>query len=354
MTGLETVSIDGSFGEGGGQILRTSVSLAAFTGKTLELTNIRARRSKPGLHAQHLTSVLAAAKLCNAYLEGAALHSQRLLFVPSALSYSKEFNFEVGTAGSTGLIAQTMLVPSLFLPNAPSKAFLRGGTHVPMAPNSDYIEAVYLPLLRRMGAEVEFSSQRAGFFPKGGGEIEFQVAGSLKSPINLIERGQLTSLNVITTTSLLPEHVAERGEIALSKELRGYGVPVKFERRDLKSTGPGAAVLVVAECENGIAGFSSLGERGRPMERVAADALKAFQKWFASGCATDEHLADQLVLPCSLIPEESAWNTSEVTEHLRTVLFVAKQFLPEMRYELSENADGSGEVRVTGEKKSSF
>ena len=282
------------------------------------------------------------------------MHSQRLLFVPSALSYSKEFNFDVGTAGSTGLIAQTMLVPALFLPNAPAKVALRGGTHVPMAPTSDYIERVYLPLLRRMGAEIEFSSPRAGFFPKGGGEIEFQAAGGLMSPINLIERGRLTGLKVVTTTSLLPEHVAERGEAALSKDLRGYGVPVDFERCDLKSTGAGAAILVVAECENGIAGFSSLGERGKPMEGVAAGALKAFQKWFASGYATDEHLADQLVLPCALIPQESVWNTSEVTEHLRTVLFVAKQFLPRMKYELSENPDGSGTVRLTGEPNSNF
>ena len=311
------------------------------------MTNIRARRSKPGLHAQHLTSVRAAAGLCNAFMEGAALHSQRLLFIPSALSYSKEFNFDVGTAGATGLIAQTMLVPSLHLPNAPAKATLRGGTHVPMAPTSDYIEQVYLPLLRQMGAEIEFASPRAGFFPKGGGDIEFQASGRLMSPLKLTERGRLTGIQVIFTTSLLPEHVAERGEVSLLKDLRGFGVPVAVEKRDLKSVGPGAAVLIVAETESGRAGFSSLGERGKPIERVATDALKAFQKWFASGYPTEEHLADQLVLPCSLVPQESVWGVSEVTEHLRTVLYVAQKFLA-IEYELTEKSDGGGIVRMTG------
>ena len=344
---MEPVVIDGAFGEGGGQILRTSISLAALTGKPLQIYNIRAKRSKPGLHAQHLTSVRAAAALCNAALQGAEMGSQFLSFTPGPLSSDKEFRFEVGTAGAVCLVAQTALVPSLYLSADPVKIKIYGGTHVPMAPPTDYLEGVYLPVLRRMGAKIAFSSSVAGFMPKGGGEAEFSSGGDLTTPLNLLDRGKLVCIRVLITTSQLPEHVAERGETALMKDLKGYGVHVKVEKRDLKSAGPGAAVTIIAECEHGIGGFSTLGERGKPMERVAGDALKAFQKWFAADCAVDEHLADQLVLPCALIPYESVWKTSEVTEHLRTVLATVQQFLP-IKYDLKTNADGSGIARVEG------
>lgn len=344
---MDAVTIDGALGEGGGQTLRTSVSLAALTGKPLQIYNIRAKRSKPGLHAQHLTSVRAAAALCNAVLQGDEMGSQFLNFIPGSLSSNDEFRFEVGTAGAVGLVAQTALIPSLYLPEKLVKIVIRGGTHVPMAPPTDYLEAVYLPLLRRMGAEIAFSSSVAGFMPKGGGEAEFNAGGVLTTPLNLAHRGKIVRFKVLVTTSQLPEHVAERGEVALMKDLKGYGVHVKVEKRDLKGSGPGASVTLVAECENGIGGFSSLGERGKPMERVAGDALKAFQKWFSADCAVDEHLADQLVLPCALIPYESVWKTSAVTEHLRTVFSVVQQFLP-IVYGLQKGAEGSGTVRMTG------
>jgi RNA 3'-terminal phosphate cyclase (ATP) len=345
---LEPVEIDGSLGEGGGQIIRTSVSLAAITGRAVQIVNVRARRSKPGLQAQHLTAVRAAAALCNADLKGAELGSQFVRFTPGPLSEREAFAFEVGTAGATGLVAQTLLVPMLFLPRRPVTVTVRGGTHVPMSPPADYIEAVYSPLLQQMGADVTFRYTRAGFFPKGGGEIEIRCGeGALSIPVDRTERGRLQRLRLFVVTCQLPEHVATRGVETLMKDLKGYGVPVLVERRGLEGGSPGAAVVLTAECENGGGGWTSLGERGKPMERVAGEALRDFQKWFATGAAVDEHLSDQLVLPCCLVRGESRWTTPNITEHLRTVLQVAQQFLP-ITYTLEERADGTGSVTLHG------
>lgn len=350
----ETVQLDGAFGEGGGQIIRTSVALAALTGRPLEIVNIRARRSKPGLQAQHLTAVRAAAALCNAELKGAELGSFTLRFTPNALTTQSEFSFDVAaarngaSAGATGLVAQTLLVPMAFLPAESPTATILGGTHIPMAPSTDYIAHVYVPVLKRMGLECGIGAGRLGFFPKGGGAITLDLeGGGLQRPITWTERGTLKRLRIALSTALLPEHVAQRGKETLLKELKGYGVPCDTLWNDLGSNGPGAAVLVVAECENGLGGWTSLGERGKPMERVVTEAMRGFQKWFATGACVEEHLADQLVLPCALVPQESRWTTPEVTEHLRTVLFVTQQFLP-IEYHIETKADGSGLVTLRG------
>lgn len=343
---MDWITIDGSYGEGGGQIIRTSVALAAITNKPVEIANIRAKRSKPGLQAQHLTSVKAAATLCNAKLFGAKLGSQWIRFEPQGLAADGDFRFDVGTAGATGLVAQTILVPMSHMSNS-VRAEIRGGTHVPMAPPADYIAAVYTPILKRMGVEANVVMQRAGFFPKGGGEIRLEVSGRPTVPIDMTERGRLKSLTIYVTTAGLPDHVAERGVEAMLKPLKDYGVPILPVMQRLESHGAGAAILLVADCENGIGGWVGLGERGKPMERVAAEAVRGFQKWHKTAAAVDAHLADQLVLPSALILGEGRWTTPEITEHLRTVLFVTEQFLP-ITYALIENADGSGLVTLTG------
>ena len=256
-TALPTIAIDGSFGEGGGQIIRTSVSLAAITGRAVEIVNIRARRSKPGLQAQHLTSVRAAGALCDATLYGAELGSQFLRFLPNAPVAADTFRFDVAearggaSAGATGLVAETLLVPLAFMPaftswfGAVIRATILGGTHVPMSPTADYIEGAYLPLLRRLGLDAEMRSMRAGFFPRGGGEIALHLrGGGLNTPLDLTERGRLQTLRAFVTTSQLPEHVADRAEDVLRKELKGYGVPVQVEKRNLDSNGAGAAVVL--------------------------------------------------------------------------------------------------------------
>ena len=349
-----TVTIDGNYGEGGGQIIRTSVALAAITGRPLEIANIRAKRSKPGLQAQHLTSVRAAAALCKAELYGDDLGSQFIRFVPASWIERTEFRFDVAearsgaSAGATGLVAQTLLVPLAFLPGQNTSVHILGGTHVPMAPAADYIEAVYIPALRRFGFTAKYSLLRAGFYPKGGGEIIIEVeGGKLTQPIDLTERGRLEELTVFIVTSGLPDHVAVRARDVFLKELKGYGVPIRCEVRDLPGNGAGAAVVLVARCSNGIGGWTALGERGKPMERVAEEAIRGFQKWFPTGAAVDEHLADQLALPAALTQGESRWMTPVVTEHLRTVLWTAQQFLP-IEYTIDLQEEGNGLIMVRG------
>lgn len=349
-----SVVVDGAQGEGGGQIIRTSVALSAITGRPVEIKNIRAKRSKPGLQAQHLTSVTSAATLCEAEVTGATLGSQWIRFEPRQESPLTQHQFDVaqarqgGSAGATGLVAQTILAPMACMTARPFQVTLLGGTHVPMSPPSDYLEWVYLPLLKQLGVEATLQLHRAGFFPRGGGQIQITLeSGRLSQPLLWEKRGKLTRLRLVIVTSQLPDHVAQRGQDTLLKDLKGYGVPIEIELRNKEGNGAGAAITLIAECETGLGGFSALGERGKPMERVAMEALRHFQKWYESQKAVDEHLADQLVLPASLIPQTSLWTTPQVTEHLRTVIAVTQQFLP-IEVTLAENADGSGSITLTG------
>lgn len=348
------VRIDGSIGEGGGQILRTSVALAVLTGRPVEIINIRARRSKPGLQAQHLTSVRAAAALCDATLHGAELGSSNLRLAPGSPTALRTFHFDVGearhggSAGAAALVAQTIALPLAVLSPPAASVSIEGGTHVPNAPTADYLEIVYLPALEKMGITFSVHCERSGFFPRGEGRLQLRVArGAPSIPIERTERGRLTQLRAIVTTSGLPAHVFERARTTLSSELKGYGVPVRVEQRALPGSGMGAAVLLAAECESGTSGWTSLGERGKPMERVCLEAVRRFQKWHATETATDEHLADQLVLPCALMSGLHRWTTPQVTEHLRTVLFVVERFLP-VKSELEERPDGTGQVTLQG------
>jgi RNA 3'-terminal phosphate cyclase (ATP) len=374
------VQIDGVHGEGGGQILRTSLSLSALTGRAVEIINIRARRSKPGLQPQHVTSVRAAAAICDAELRGATVGSGRLTFVPRGPVRPDRYRFDIGTAGATGLVAQTVLIPLAHAgrgrvdePDAAARAgedeprdagagpktrdpaestsqvTILGGTHVPNAPPVDYIGSVYLPALRRAGIDARFTIQRAGFYPRGGGEIRLEIPASPPArPLRLTERGALISIVAWTMTAELPEHVAERGERALAELFKGARLPVQLESRPLRAATPGASVGIAAECEGGFGGFSAMGERGKPIERVAAEAFEDFMQWWTSGAACDEHLADQLVLPMALARGESRWTTPVVSEHLRTVLWVAQQILP-IEVVLDEEPSGFGAVTIRSE-----
>lgn len=344
-----SVTVDGSHGEGGGQILRTSLSLSALTGRPVEIVRIRAGRSRPGLQPQHLASVKAAASLCAARLEGTEIGSVRLRFAPQAPPTPGVYHFAIGTAGATALVLQTVLPPLAFAPGT-SRVTVTGGTHVSHAPAADYLERVYLPTLARHGLAASLLSPKAGFFPKGGGEVNAEVAGSAApQPVTLVERGSLLTLTALVTTSGLPPTVAERGIACVRQEVGRLPVELSIETREAPSVGAGAAVLLVAECEGGLAGFSAVGERGKRMEAVAEEACRAFKDWWETGAACEEHLADQLVLPMALTAGESRWTASRVTEHLRTVLWVVPQFLP-VEAALVENADGTGCVTLRVER----
>lgn len=341
------LTIDGSYGEGGGQIIRTALSLSAITGRAMEITRIRAGRSRPGLQPQHLASVKAAAQLCAARLEGAAAGSTRLAFEPQAPVTAGNYQFDIGTAGAAPLVIQTALVP-LLRGGGESRVIVTGGTHVPHAPPAEYLQQVYASVLKRAGVEITLSYESAGFFPRGGGKMDLSLPGGIvPQPLDLTERGKLEDLRAFVITSNLPEHVAERGAVTVDRFMKGIGRPIEIERRALPSPGAGAAVVVTAECEGGFAAFTGLGERGKPMEKVAQGPCEEFLRWWKSGAAVDEHLSDQLVLPMSLAKGESRWTTPVVTDHLRTVLWLVEQFLP-IRWSIEERGGGVSLVKLAG------
>lgn len=315
------IQVDGTYGEGGGQIVRTSLSLAAITGKSIEIEGVRGRRSKPGLQPQHLMAVKAAGQICSAAIQGAEVGSSSFRFEPGSPVLAGTYRFDIGTAGATTLVAQTVLLP-LALAEGPSVVTITGGTHNPMAPCVDYLELVYLPVLRRMGVEVSLDVPRFGFFPRGGGELTIRLGGSSKlKPIDLTRRGEERSRFARVITSGLPEDVAVRGARQLERAIQTVD---HFEKPSL---GPGAAAFIGAEFEGGFGAFTGLGERGKRMEKVAQEAVEPFRSWLAGDAPTDEHLADQLVLPAMLAHGTSRWRASAITEHLRSVIWLARQFV---------------------------
>ncbi len=319
--------IDGFYGEGGGQILRTSLSLSVLTGQPVEITRIRAGRSKPGLKAQHLAAVQAAAALSAAQIEGAELGSQKLRFTPLCPAAPGEYHFAIGTAGAAALVAQTVLLP-LALAGKPSRVTITGGTHVPFAPTAEYLEHVYLAALRRSGLHVALTMPTAGFFPRGGGKIILEIEPSALLPVTMTKRGTHLAIKAHIITSGLPPTVGERGAEAVREALSKFKALLTTEVRNLPSPGQGAAITLVAECESGPVGFSVIGERGKRIETVAAEACAEFEAWHGTKAACEEHLADQLALPSALAAGESRWSVSRVTEHLRSVLWLLPQFLP--------------------------
>lgn len=332
-------------GEGGGQIIRTAVSLSAITGEPIHVFNVRAGRAKPGLQRQHEVAVSAAARICKAEVRGVTQHSTQFWFEPTEKVQAGEFYFEIGTAGSTTLVLQTILVP-LALTGEACKVTIVGGTHNPMAPPSDYLERVYLRLLARAGLTCDFKTHTLGFHPKGGGEIraEFWLQNGFH-PLRLLERGALVDWLGIIRNAGLKRHIEERGIQSLKESLPSE-IPVHTHSAWGQSPSTGIAAFAYAEYEHGAGGFTSLGVKGKPMEAVAGECGAALTKWVKSGAPVDEHLADQLVLPMCFADGPSTWRTSEVTEHLRTVLEVVQMFLP-ISYELAESEDGSGVVRLT-------
>lgn len=337
--------IDGSHGEGGGQTLRTSLTLAALMGRAITLTRIRAGRDKPGLKAQHLAAVRAAAAVCAAQTEGAEIGSTQLSFIPNAPVTAGVYHFDIGTAGAATLVAQTIL-PLLALADGPSRVMVTGGTHVSFAPPAEHLTEVFLPVVAAQGLNADITTESFGFMPHGGGTLTLTTPGSSRlHRFTLTERGPIQSVTAHVLTSGLPAEVGKRGAAAVEMALRG--LPLTVSVRDVPSPGAGAAVVLIAEYEGSRAGFSALGQRGRPMEAVAGEACGALKDWMNTGAVCEEHLADQLVLPAALAEGTSRWTTARVTEHLRTVLWVVPQFL-DVEIALTERGDGTGEVTMRG------
>lgn len=328
------IRIDGSYGEGGGQVIRTALALAALTGQPIQIDAIRAHRPNPGLAAQHLSGVLATAQIVDAQVTGATIGSQSLTFRPQRPPQSGPYHFDVaaaakrGSAGATTLLFQTIWLP-LALSRGQSDLDLRGGTHVAWSPPYPYLDQVYLAMLARMGLVAETTLSAWGFYPVGGGAISAQIPGDQQpSPLTLIERGELVRVHGMAVAAELPAHIAQRMTNRALNVLKAEGLPVEITPQRVKSAGPGAGIFLIAEYENVVAGFSAIGAQGKPSDQVADEACDALIRHHRQGAPVDPHLADQLLLPLALTPGESTFHTSEITQHLLTNAHVIRQFLP--------------------------
>jgi RNA 3'-terminal phosphate cyclase (ATP) len=344
------IAIDGSQGEGGGQVLRSALALALVTGKPFTISNIRAGRKKPGLMRQHLTAVNAAADVGRARLTGAALRSTALTFEPGEIRPG-EHHFAVGTAGSATLVLQTVL-PALLCASGPSSLRLEGGTHNPWAPPFDFLVRTFLPLVNRMGPRVEATLVRPGFFPAGGGEFHVAIAPAARrpardpvatdvghgddrletgptqtgmlEPIELLERGDVKRVAATAKVAHLPRHIAER-------ELQAIGRTLDISGDDLVvdevtgSRGPGNVVTIAVECEHVTEVFTGFGERHVPAEAVADKVAQQARRYLSQGVPVGEYLTDQLLIPLALAG--GAFRTLGLSRHAQTNIQVIKAFL---------------------------
>lgn len=317
------ITIDGSLGEGGGQILRSSLSLSMVTGEPFTIRNIRAGRKKPGLLRQHLTSITAAKEVCGAAVEGVYIGSTALTFRPGTIR-SGSYRFSIGTAGSTTLIFQTLL-PALIKAAGTSTVVLEGGTHNPFAPPFDYLDKVFLPVIRTQEIVCDCELIRYGFYPAGGGTFKAVIHPAQGiQPLHLTDKGQIKNIRVDAIVSNLPVAIAEKEAdtllkgLALSKEQVHSGKVV--------SSGPGNIVTITVQCENGTEVFTGFGEKGVSSKSVANSCLKQVRSYLDSTAATGEHLADQLLIPLALAGSGSFTCTGP-TKHTLTNVEVIKKFM---------------------------
>jgi RNA 3'-terminal phosphate cyclase (ATP) len=318
------ITIDGSEGEGGGQVLRTALSLSLVTGQPFTMTNIRGNRERAGVMRQHMTAVEAACAVggeCDELDVGAS----EISFVPGKVK-AGDYHFAVGTAGSTSLVLQTVL-PPLMLADGPSRLALEGGTHNIYAPPFDFIERVFLPVINRMGPRVTATLKRPGFYPAGGGcvEVEIEPATAL-TPIELIDRGELQRVEARAMVAALPGAIAVR-ELAAVEKILGWPEDARKIVQLPERVGPGNIVMVEAEFDNVTEMTSGFGKLGVPAEAVGEHAAKRMAGYLASTAAVGPYLADQLLLPLALAGGGS-FTTVKPTQHSRTAAEVVSRFLP--------------------------
>lgn len=340
------ITLNGAFGEGGGQILRTALTLSMLTGIPFHLTNIRARRAKPGLMPQHLQAVRSAAAICQGNVAGDEHGGRDLRFRPGPITPGV-YRFDIGTAGSTGLLAQT-LVPALALQKRPSRLTLIGGTHVPMSPCFHYLTWQWQAYMTRLGLRPSVTMERAGFYPRGGGVLSIRVDPPTRlRALTLDSRGRLLEISGISAVANLPEHIARRQRIAAVERLAGYR-PVRVQEAILEAYGQGTVIALLARFEGGSGCHFALGERGKPAEEVGAEAGKDLRRYLNSEAAVDRYLADQLLLPLALVPGRSVYTGESITDHLMTNAAVVRAFLPKTVISIEELPDGRVKVEVAG------
>ncbi len=336
--------IDGSYGEGGGQILRTALSLAVIFSKPIKLINIRASRPKPGLQPQHLTCVKALAFISQAEIRGAELNSKELIFVPKEVQIKNYYSFDIGTAGSVSLLFQALLYPLALTQD--TVLYLKGGTHVPFSPCSHYIEMVFLPIVALMGLKVDFKLKKVGFYPKGGGEVEIRIYPWKDFQLPNFSPGfSPEKIRIISLISEdLPSHILERQTRSCKEILEKHGLKPEVDLQKVKSLSSGTAVFLCAEDQNKRVGFSSLGKRGLPAEKVGEKPALEFLNFLQTGAQLEEYLSDQILLPLSLILWKNKgfkflYKTSKISKHLMTQAWLIPKFLKEIEIKLEKTGE---------------
>ncbi|MEM7184234.1 MAG: RNA 3'-terminal phosphate cyclase [Spirochaetota bacterium] len=322
------LTIDGSLGEGGGQVLRTALSLSILTQKPIEFTNIRAKRKKPGLLRQHLTSVKAAQAICNAKTEGVEFGASRLRFTPGNIK-ADSYYFAIGTAGSTALVCQTIL-PVLALSDAPSTITLEGGTHNGMSPSLCFLQHAYFPIIERMGVKCEVNTQRFGFYPAGGGKWQLTIMPTSHfKPLHLLDGAAHLATDpqhcrMRALLSKLPKTIGEREIKTAREELNWSRANAQVDQ--VESKGPGNSLHLVVQADTHCNVFEVIGEKGVSAESVAKRCAGQVKKFLAANAAVEEHLVDQLLLPMALAGAGS-FTTTVPSLHTRTNIDIIQQFL---------------------------
>lgn len=347
---MDEILIDGSHGEGGGQILRAALSLSGLLARPVRVEKIRAGRRTPGLQQQHLTCVRAAGEVTKADVSGDHFTSDTISFSPKTIA-GGEYEFDVsldrGSAGSVGLVLQA-LVPILAFARQSSSTRVHGGTHTAWSPPYHYFDNVFLKTLSRMGLHARSELNAWGFYPLGGGEVAVDIdpVDSLKG-LKLTERGSLRNVTGVSAVANLPASIAQRQNLHASRKLSAEGIRPEIEEIDAPAKGKGSFLFLLAEYENCCCGFSSLGARGKPAEQVADEVVDQLMKHHKTHSALDGNLADQLVIYASIAEGETSYTTSRISNHLITNLWVISQFLS-IKYRVEGEATGPGTIEIRG------
>ncbi|MEM1508778.1 MAG: RNA 3'-terminal phosphate cyclase [Thermofilaceae archaeon] len=323
---MEIIEIDGSYGEGGGQLLRYSVALAALLGKKVRVYNVRAKRSNPGLRAQHLTAVKVIAGLIGAKVNGLFIGSSEILVEPAGKPKSGSYEVDIGTAGSVSLLLQAIL-PVLIAAKGELTLRVKGGTNVKWAPPIQYMQNVLFPLLENFGVKVELKVHRLGYYPQGGGLVEVKATPSYPlTPVSLESRGEFLTIEGISYSSNLPSHVAERQAKAAIEYLKqkGYGEYLREITIDIDTpaVGIGSGIVLWAKFDHGLVGGDSLGEKNKKAETVGREAAEKLVAALKSKALVDSHALDNIIIYMSLAKGRSSVIASGITSHAETALWL--------------------------------
>ena len=333
----QIVEIDGAFGSGGGQILRTACALSAVTKKPCRVFNIRGGKEKPGLMHQHLLGIQALAQLCNGRLEGDYLGSEEIKFYPGDI-YRDRVSVNIPTAGSITLVLQTLIPPTLFAQNPIKITFDGGATDIFFSPSVDHFRYVFLKTLEKMGGKIEVNILRRGYYPEGGARVEVKISPAKLKNLNLTERGSLKKILVISGASktLKDKKVAERQIAGVREVLGKLKLPTEEKVEYYDTRCPGSQICLVAEFENTVIGTDNLGKLGKRAEDVGKEAALELLKEQKSGACLGKHLADQILPYLALIPKKSQVTVSEITNHCQTNVWVIEKFI-DGKFEIENN-----------------